>query len=96
MVATDLLEVLNGTYKLADTEWKDGHSDVLYVSENSLPPIPIEIQKTVHEPFMQRLIRYCQKVFQIYKSYPMVLVFCIGKNSPSSLMSKFKAINDKS
>lgn len=100
MVTTDLLEVPNGTYTLADTEWKDGRSDVLYVPrlgiQSSLPPILIEVQKTVHEPFMQRLIHYCQNVLQIYKSYPMVLVFCTDKVSPSPLMTKFKAIDDKS
>lgn len=95
MVTTDLLEAPNGTYTLADTQWKDGHSDMLYVPQNSLPSMLIEVQKTVHEPFMRWLIRCCQYVFQIYKSYTMVLVFCVDKIPLSSLMSKFKAIVDK-
>jgi len=44
---------------------------------------------------MQRLIQYCQSVVQLYKSYPLVLVFCIDKVSPSTLITKFKPVDVK-
>lgn len=94
MIAMDLLKVPNGTYTFADTEWRDGRSDVLYTPrlgiQKSLPPILIEIQKIVNESFMQRLVHYGHNIFQIYHSYPIVLIFCIDRVTPSSLMMKFE------
>ncbi|KAI8393312.1 uncharacterized protein BYT42DRAFT_596262 [Radiomyces spectabilis] len=86
---TDLLAVPKGTYATADSEWKDGRSDVLSVPplgiQNSLPPILIEVQKTVHEPFMQRLIDYARNVYKTYKSYPIPFTV---------MVTKFKAMGD--
>ena len=61
--------------------------------QSSLPPILFEVPKTVHEPFMQRLIDYARNVYKIYKSYPMVLIFNIDSLSPS-LDTQFKAMDD--
>lgn len=100
LVTSDLLDVPKGTYTTASTEWQNGsRSDILYVPrlgiQNSLPPILIEVQLIINEPFMQRLVQYCQSVLQLYKSYPLVLVFCIDKVSPSTLITKFKPVDVK-
>ncbi|RCH82229.1 hypothetical protein CU098_008981, partial [Rhizopus stolonifer] len=56
--------------------------------QNSLPPILIEIQLTVNEPFMRRLVSYSQSALNIYKTYPIV--------SPIQLMAKSKPVSGKS
>ncbi|CEG69300.1 hypothetical protein RMATCC62417_05398 [Rhizopus microsporus] len=99
-VVAEILEVPKGTYVSAGTEWNDGsRSDILYTPrlsiQKSLPPILIEIQLIVNEAFMQRLISYSQKVLNIYKTYPIVLIFCVDRASPAHLMAKFKPIPEK-
>ncbi|CAO3600870.1 unnamed protein product [Absidia cylindrospora] len=73
-------------------------SDVVYIPrlgiQKTLPPILVEIQATVNESFMQRMIRYCQNVIQVHESYPLALVICIDKVSPSTLMEKFEYVDD--
>jgi hypothetical protein len=100
LIASDLLDVAKGTYTTASSEWQNGScSDVLYIPrlgiQKSLPPILIEVQLIVNEAFMQRLLQYCQIVQQLYKTYPLVLVFCTDKLSPSTLITKFKPVNNK-
>lgn len=100
LISLDLLNVPSGTYTTASTEWDNGTvSDILYVpllgSRNSLPPILIEIQLVVDEAFMPRVISYSQNAFRLYNQYPMVLVFCISKISPSNLIDKFTPVESK-
>ncbi|KAG1172456.1 hypothetical protein G6F70_005581 [Rhizopus microsporus] len=96
LIALELLDVPGGTYTAAGTEWSDGtRSDVLYVprlgvQQRSLPPILIEVQLVVNEAFMRRLQNYGHKIFDLYKSYPLVLVFCTDRVSPTSLMDDFQ------
>jgi hypothetical protein len=100
LIASDLLDVAKGTYTTASSEWQNGScSDILYIPrlgiQKSLPPILIEVQLIVNEAFMQRLLQYCQIVQQLYKTYPLVLIFCTDKLSPSTLITKFKPANNK-
>ncbi|ORX44234.1 hypothetical protein DM01DRAFT_1312510 [Hesseltinella vesiculosa] len=100
IVAHDLLKVPKATYMVADSEWHNGtRSDVLYVprlaAQKALPPILIEVQLIINEPFMQKLVRYCQSVLLIHKVYPLVVVFCIDKVSTSNVMNKFKPVEEK-
>lgn len=100
LVAKSLLDTPNGTYTDAATEWKNGtRCDVLYVPrlaiQKFLPPILIEIQRTVNEPFMRRLIQYSLNVTSTYDSLPMVLIFCVDKVTPQALQDQFKSSADK-
>ncbi|KAL0078385.1 hypothetical protein J3Q64DRAFT_1824822 [Phycomyces blakesleeanus] len=100
LVVGELLDVPDGTYMSAETEWQNAsRSDILYkprlAIQNSLPPILIEIQLTVNEPFMQRLVSYSQSALSIYKTYPIVLIVCTDRVSPIQLMAKFKPISGK-
>ncbi|ORZ15956.1 hypothetical protein BCR42DRAFT_416209 [Absidia repens] len=99
LVTSELLGVPPGTYITADTDWGDGcRSDVVYIPrlgiQKTLPPILVEIQATVNESFMQRMIRYCQNVLQVHDSYPLALVICIDKVTPSTLIEKFQYADD--
>ncbi|KAI9480301.1 MAG: hypothetical protein EXX96DRAFT_562020 [Benjaminiella poitrasii] len=99
LVASELLDIGDGNYVNAGTEWHNGsRSDVLYVSRdgilNSLPPILIEVQLTVNEAFMHKLVQYSQSALQLYRSYPVVVVFCIDKVC-STVINKFKPVHDK-
>ncbi|KAI9496116.1 hypothetical protein BDB00DRAFT_758940, partial [Zychaea mexicana] len=100
LVVGELLDVPNRIYTSAETEWqKASRSDILYkprlAIQNSLPPILIENQLTVNEPFMQRLVSYSQSALSIYKTYPIVLIVCTDRVSPIQLMAKFKLISGK-
>lgn len=37
---------------------------------------------------MQRLVQYGQSALQLYKTYPLIVVFCIDKVSPSTMMAE--------
>ncbi|SAL94789.1 hypothetical protein [Absidia glauca] len=63
--------------------------------QHSLPPILIEIQLTVNETFMQRLVSYSQSIFHIHKAYPIVQVVCTDCVPSTLLMDKFKPISGK-
>ncbi|KAG0932457.1 hypothetical protein G6F32_011365 [Rhizopus arrhizus] len=97
---SDLLNVPKGTYTTASAEWNNGsHGDILYVPclgvQNSLPPILIEVQSIVNEAFMERLVKYSQSAKHLYKSYLLVMVFCIDKLSLSTLITKFITVDSK-
>ncbi|KAI9489847.1 hypothetical protein BDB00DRAFT_769882, partial [Zychaea mexicana] len=100
IITSDLLNVPKGTYTTATTEWDNGsRSDILYVPclgiQNSLPPILIEVQAIVNEASMERLFKYSQNAKQVYKSYPLVMVFCIDKLSPLTFITKFTPVDGK-
>ncbi|CAO3672167.1 unnamed protein product [Rhizopus stolonifer] len=63
--------------------------------QQSLPPILVEVQKSVNESFMRRLLQYSLEIVNIYNVYPLVLVICTGKMSPTSLLSKFIQVEGK-
>lgn len=44
---------------------------------------------------MRILVRYSQSVTRLYKTYPLVLILCADKVSPSSLINKFEPVADK-
>ncbi|KAG1051142.1 hypothetical protein G6F43_006639 [Rhizopus delemar] len=44
---------------------------------------------------MERLVKYSQSAKQLYKSYPLVMVFCIDKLSPSTFSTKFTPVDAK-
>lgn len=58
-----------------------------------LPPILVEIQQTVDQKFMPRLAIYSGKLFQYYKIYSIVLVFCVGKTS-RNVLSTFDTFDE--
>lgn len=99
IVATGLLDIPNNTYTIANTEWKGSRCDILYIPnlaiQQSLPPILVEVQKSVNESFMRRLLQYSLEIVNIYNAYPLVLVICTGKVSPTSLQSKFIPVEGK-
>jgi hypothetical protein len=100
LVVGELLKVPNGTHMSAETEWQNAsRSDILYeprlAVQKSLPPILIEIQLTVNEPFMQRLVSYSQSASNIYKTYPIVLIVCTDRVSPTQLLKKFNPVSGK-
>ncbi|KAI9468491.1 MAG: hypothetical protein EXX96DRAFT_624112 [Benjaminiella poitrasii] len=76
--------ISNNLYHSASTEWSDGtKSDVLYVPtevNNDQPPILIEIQNSVDQAFMIRLIQYCTRVYERFQVLPVVLVFVVEVN----------------
>ncbi|KAI8373103.1 uncharacterized protein BYT42DRAFT_500690, partial [Radiomyces spectabilis] len=94
IVTASTLEVPNGTYRTAGTEWKNGRkSDVVYVPrlsiQSSPPPFLIEVQNVVDETFIQCVNSYCLQIIQLYSSKPVVLVFCISKVTPRSFETEF-------
>ncbi|RCH88512.1 hypothetical protein CU097_011284 [Rhizopus azygosporus] len=100
IIASDLLNIPKGTYTTASTEWDNGsRSDILYVPylgiQSSLPPILIEVQAIVNEAFMERLVKYNQSAKQLYKSYPLVMIFCVDELSPLTFITKFIPIDSK-
>ncbi|KAI7891628.1 uncharacterized protein EV154DRAFT_507367 [Mucor mucedo] len=100
IVVGGLLNVPKGTYTSAETEWHNSSkSDILYkprlAAQSSLPPVLVEVQLTVNEPFMQRVVSYAQNAMNTYKLYPIVLIFCIDRVSPAQLATKFKTSDQK-
>ncbi|CDH58732.1 hypothetical protein RO3G_17231 [Lichtheimia corymbifera JMRC:FSU:9682] len=99
-VVGDLLDVPHGTYTSAETEWHDAsRSDILYKPrfpmQKSLPPVLLELQHTVNESFMQRLLSYSLNALRIYNTYPIVLIICTDRVSPTQLMAKFNPVSGK-
>ncbi|KAI8067612.1 hypothetical protein BC940DRAFT_274071 [Gongronella butleri] len=91
LAAHDLLDVPFGTYATAETEWRTRRKPCLAI-QTALPPILIEIQLVVNEQFMQRIMSYAQNALQLYKVYPIVLIFCTDWVSPGAFMAKFKLV----
>ncbi|KAI8329496.1 hypothetical protein BC941DRAFT_334196, partial [Chlamydoabsidia padenii] len=58
LITKELLDAPNGTYTLADGDWNNSRCDVLYISNLplSLPPVLIEVQNTINDLFLQRLV----------------------------------------
>ncbi|KAG1277496.1 hypothetical protein G6F66_012278 [Rhizopus arrhizus] len=85
--------ITNNLYHSASTEWSDGtKSDVLYVPtevSDDQPPILIEIQNSVDQAFMIRLIQYCTRVYERFQVLPVVLVFVVVKFSSKEFEKKF-------
>lgn len=91
LITKELLDAPNGTYTLADGDWNNSRCDVLYMSNLSLsfPPVLIEVQNTINELFLQRLVSYSLNVFKTYHALPVVLVLGTKKISPVSLTLDF-------
>ncbi|RCH98227.1 hypothetical protein CU097_002595, partial [Rhizopus azygosporus] len=53
------------------------------------------VQSIVNEAFMERLVKYSQSAKQLYKIYPLVMVFCIDKLSLLTLITKFIPVDGK-
>ena len=97
LIVNSLLNIPAGTYGVVSSEWLNNtRSDTLYESkldiQKSLHPVLIEVQATVDEKFMIRLMQYAIKVTERYDSKPVVLIFCVGKISPKSLSAQFTPI----
>lgn len=79
-------------FRSAWTEWPDGtYSDVLYVPgrvTEDRPPVLVEIQDTVDQAFMLRLIQHCTLVVERYKVLPVVLVLVTVGFSQQTLRGK--------
>lgn len=96
LITRAILDVPNGTYTaVAPTEWSDGtRSDVVYIPRlsisKSLPPFLIEVQRTVRESFMQRVIHYCIHINRAFDRKPIVLIFATDSICPNSLLEQFK------
>ncbi|ORX59655.1 hypothetical protein DM01DRAFT_1333120 [Hesseltinella vesiculosa] len=70
-------------YVAKDCEWLDGkRGDVLFIPvppiSVSFPPVVVEIQNVVDMPFMHRLDKYCQHVFDKYHFAPIAFTICIN------------------
>lgn len=89
LVASSLVNATSGTYVISNTEYGDkNRSDIIYtptLPESNFPPILIEIQKTVDQLFMSRLLTYSCNLFRHYKVYPVVLVFCVDNTVRNEL-----------
>ncbi|KAG0163382.1 hypothetical protein DFQ28_003767 [Apophysomyces sp. BC1034] len=97
-VTTTVLDIPKGTYTSTHTRFPDGSEcDVLYVPRSadngSLPPILLEIQHTVTQEFMSRVILYSLNVFREYKKYPIVMIICVEKVGSGQLEKKFTPFN---
>jgi hypothetical protein len=68
---------------------------VLADNARRLPPILIEVQSIVNEAFMERLVKYSQSAKKLYKTYSLVMVFCINKLSPLTFITKFTPVDGK-
>jgi hypothetical protein len=84
----------NNLYHSGSTEWTDDtRSDALYIPKtevtDDLPPILIEVQNRVDQPFMTRLIHYCTLVYERYEILPVVLVFVVKKFSHTAFEKRF-------
>lgn len=100
LIVNSLLNIPAGTYGVASSEWLNNtRSDILYEPkldiQKSLPPVLIEVQATVDEKFMLRLMQYAINVIERYDSKPVVLIFCVGKISPKSLSAQFTQYTNK-
>ncbi|GAA5806544.1 hypothetical protein HPULCUR_012080 [Helicostylum pulchrum] len=94
LIVSSLLDIPAGTYGIASSEWHNNtRSDILYSPkldiQKSLPPVLIEVQAIVDKKFILRLMQYTLNIINRYDSKPMVLVFCVGKVSPKSLLAHF-------
>lgn len=64
-------------------EWVDSrHVDILYAPimslSNALPPTIVEIQNVVDKPFIHRLQKYCNHIYENHNNIePIALTFCI-------------------
>ena len=82
-----------GTYGVTSSEWfNNTRGDTLYEPkldiQKSLPPVLIEVQATVDEKFMIKLMQYAINAIERYDSKPVVLFFCVGKISSKSLSAQ--------
>ncbi|KAL0095428.1 hypothetical protein J3Q64DRAFT_1713059 [Phycomyces blakesleeanus] len=91
LITKELLNSPNGTYTLADGDWNNLRCDVLYMSKLplSFPPVLIEVQNTINNLFLQRLVSYSLTVVKTYHALPVVLVLGAKKISPVSLILDF-------
>lgn len=93
-VTKSVLGVPDGTYMTSGTAFVDGSEcDILYVprlaTNNSLPPVILEVQNIVSRNFMLRVIRYCLNVYQFWNKLPVLVIICINKVSPKELEDTF-------
>ncbi|ORX53177.1 hypothetical protein DM01DRAFT_1273977, partial [Hesseltinella vesiculosa] len=58
LITKELLGAPKDTYTLADGDWNTARCDVLYTSNlpSSFPPVLIEVQNTINDLFLQRLV----------------------------------------
>ncbi|KAI8338225.1 hypothetical protein BC941DRAFT_34850 [Chlamydoabsidia padenii] len=79
-------------YKPGPTEWCNGsQSDVVYLPESSaLPPILIEIQHTVNNAFLRRLMTYALSSIRQYNSKPPILLIFAIASIKSEVRSRVK------
>ncbi|GAN02122.1 hypothetical protein MAM1_0017c01562 [Mucor ambiguus] len=101
MITASLLGVNEGTYTSTNTTFTDGtECDVLYIPQSSaipsLPPVIIEFQHSATKSFMCRSINYCVNVFNRFKIFPILLIFCINKVELKSLADQFKPNSGRS
>lgn len=68
-------------YHVGNIEWCGGtRSDVVLEPKSlelNLPPIIVQIQHTVDQFFMKRVVNYCLKAYKRYKVDPIILIICI-------------------
>ncbi|OAD67155.1 hypothetical protein PHYBLDRAFT_174540 [Phycomyces blakesleeanus NRRL 1555(-)] len=97
IIKKELLDAPNGTYTLADSDWNNSRCDVLYMSNLplSFPPVLIEVQNTINDLFLHRLVSYSLNVVKTYHALPVVLVLGTKKNSPVSLILDFNKESEK-
>ena len=81
----------SNNYTAKNGEWLDGkRADVLLipttVTSESLPPILIEIQNVVDKPYMHRLSKYCNNIYDENNNIePIALTICIKNVGPDSM-----------
>lgn len=90
IITKGLINAPEGTYNVADADWNESRSDVLYTTRlgaSQLPPILIEVQNVVNTAFLQRVISYALKVIKVYGGLPIILIFGIGSSAKCSLVN---------
>jgi hypothetical protein len=82
------------SYVISPNKWSDGsRSDVAYASttitNDSLPPVLIELQYQVDQDFMLRIIKYASHVYKWYKVLPVIVVFVTKSFSSADFQREF-------
>ncbi|KAI9498044.1 hypothetical protein BDB00DRAFT_867699 [Zychaea mexicana] len=89
LVSKAIVSNPNNTYVASFTSFSDGAiCDGSYFF-GKFPPIVIEVQQIVNENFMSRAICYCLNVYQQFKEYLVLVIYCVKNVASKSLASKF-------
>jgi hypothetical protein len=94
VVTNAIFHVPAGTYVSTGTLFKDGtNCDALYTPApfnlSGLPPIILELQRTVNMEFLRRSTRYCLNTCDRFCSSSVLVVFCNNGIASTSISNNF-------